>query len=184
VPMRVVDRRSDHRAVGRRLDGEHPRLGGTRVLHLTVEECVEHGELQLDGGERRVDLWLPLAKGFVKLCRCRLVVGDAGVALLLHHRELGEAVGDGDLVVGEALLDLLTDLCELVDQQLGVRLHRSKFLLSTSVVLMILQGSRRIKVSDTKCYQLDSKIEEKKRLGKNVEIGDALGREPNVTEFS
>jgi hypothetical protein len=42
-----------------RLDGENSGLGGARFLCFSVEERVQLGQLEPNGVERLLDLWLP-----------------------------------------------------------------------------------------------------------------------------
>jgi hypothetical protein len=69
-------------------------------------------------------------------------------------RNLAKALVEGDLVDGKALLDLLTDLLHefLEHQQLDIGFHGTEMLLSSRVVVVLLQGGRKIVVSDTRCY--------------------------------
>jgi hypothetical protein len=50
MPIRAIGVRSSVGALYRRLDLQHPWLGIGRLLGITIEEGIQLGEFELDGG--------------------------------------------------------------------------------------------------------------------------------------
>jgi hypothetical protein len=85
---------------------------------------IELGQLELDGGDGRLHLGLPLGEDLVERGRGRLQRSNTGVALLLRGGDLLKALGEGGLMDHESFLNFGAELLEsFLEHQLDVGIH-------------------------------------------------------------
>jgi hypothetical protein len=140
VPSGVIGDNSDRWAHRRRPSMENAMRRGTWGSHVAIEEVVQLGQLQIDGGDGGVHRRSLLGEGLVEAGGCLLQVGDACVPEMLGGGHLIEALDDGCLLGHEAVLHLGVEFRHLLEHQLDVGIHGSKLSFLAVRVMDWFQG--------------------------------------------
>jgi hypothetical protein len=124
-----------------RPDGEEALLGAVGRLSLMREEGIELRQLELDGGDRCVNLRPPHGERLVRRCNHLLQIGESLIADAFHGCHLIQKLGEGSLMTCEALLDHSVNLlCHFLDEQFDIGIHRVKLVLLAVCVVDGFQG--------------------------------------------